>query len=137
MDEAERPTRPLRRRPDRGEGFLPQPGRRHVDGLLEERAFEGIRLVEDRQDVEIPVREQTLHGHLDAGDVLLDEDLVRCGAALRGDFGAAQDRLDPPPRREEGFGVVGPYDAPAAREKSRLQNAGIVHSPRRLGRVVV
>ena len=41
-----------------------EPGRRDVDRLLEERALERVRLVEDRQDVQRPGVEQPFDGDL-------------------------------------------------------------------------
>ena len=48
--------------------------RRDVEGLLEERAVERVRLVEERQDLEPPAPEEPLERHLGAGDEALDED---------------------------------------------------------------
>src|SRR5678816_1779134 len=57
-----------------------QARRRDVERLLEVRAFERVRLVEERQRVQRPAQQQAFQRHLEAGDVLLGEQILGGGA---------------------------------------------------------
>src|SRR5215468_11279587 len=53
-----------------------EPGRRHVDRLLEERAFERVGLVEERERAEPSGRQEALERYLDSGDEVLYENVT-------------------------------------------------------------
>ena len=98
---------------------------RHVDRLLEKGTVQRIGLVEDRQDLEGAVGQETFHRDLRPGNVLLDED-PRCRVpAPSRNVRVREDRSDSPPGRAEGLRIVPPDHAAASREKRRLQNARV------------
>ena len=101
------------------EGLRGQARRGHVDGLLEVRALEGIRLVEHRQDLEGAAAQEALDGHLHARDVALDQQRrVRVLAGL------GEDRPDSLGRGVGRRRIVGADHAAASRQRNRLDHAG-------------
>ena len=106
-------------------------GRGDVERLLEVGAVEGVGLVERGQDVELPVGQQRLDRHLDAGHERLDEDgllgpSARCGG----------DGPDPVGHRHRLHGGVGPDHPPASRQRTRLDHTGQPDGVGQLGHVV-
>ncbi len=111
LGEPDRASRPFARAGDEVEGRRREARRRHVDGLLEVRALERVGLVEDRQDLELPVPEQPFERDLDARHVLLDEDRP------------VPEGGDPGPGRGELLGGVAADHTLAARQPGRLHDA--------------
>ena len=122
LDEAERRGGVGRGSGDHLECPGRQPGRCHVDRLLEIGTLERIRLVEHRQDLEGAAPQQALDGDLLSGDVALDDE--RPAGVLAG-FG--QDRPDPSGRRAGVRRIVDADHTTTARQGDGLEDAGDPH----------
>ena len=113
-----------------------QPRGRDVDRLLEVRALERVRLVEQRQRVERAAHEQAFQRDLDARHVRLGQQELR-GVAAHLDVLAGEQRGDPPESGHELVGGVGADDAAAGRQRQGLQHAGKLHAARGQERIVL
>ena len=123
--QSERRARVAAHRRDAGLRGSGQPGGRDVDGLLEERPVERIRLVEEGQDVERAADQQPFEGDLASGHERLDEQGAPRFVGKRSlDLG--QDRRDAPERRDEFPRVVRADHAAARREHARLEDARVL-----------
>ena len=98
-------------------------GRRDVNRLLEERTFERIGLVEDRERGQLSARQHALDRELRAGNVGLDENLVFETGACGADLGAGQQRADAPEGGGQLRSGIGSDHAPAPRKTDRLEHA--------------
>ena len=110
--------------------------RRDVNGLLEVRAVERVRLVEQREHLERAAAQEPLERDLRAGHERLDEHLARLLLAARASLRARvpEQPRDAPPRGDEPGGIVRADDAAARREDERLQDARVRRRARsRLG----
>ena len=96
-----------------------QPRRRGEDRLLEVRALERVRLVEDRERLERAGAQETLDGHLGARHVALDQQ-----RPLRVLPGLGEDRANPRGGRRRRPRIVRPDHAAARRQRQRLYDAG-------------
>ncbi len=70
----------------------PSVGRRDVQGFLEERAVERVGLVEERQDVQRPVLQQTLERELAARDEAFHQQALVRVVPLRADLRQTEQR---------------------------------------------
>ena len=130
------PTAATRRFDDRPLVGLGQARRRRVDGLLEERALERVGLVEQRKDIEVAVDEQALERDFDARNITLDQNLAH-GLAERRNVGRLENAGDALGRGDEFGRIVSADDAPARRQRKRLEDAGIGRPGGGVRRVVV
>ena len=96
-----------------------QPRRRGEDRLLEVRALERVRLVEDRERLERAGAQETLNGHLGARHVALDQE-----RPLRVLPGLGEDRANPRGGRRRRPRIIRPDHAAARRQRQRLYDAG-------------
>ena len=135
LAEPERGARPERDPLDPLLRLPREPRRRHVDGLLEERAVERVRLVEERERLEPARHEEPLERDLAAGDELLDEQRAG-GLAAHGDVVAPEERGDAPEGGDELVRAVRADHAPARRERPRLQHARVGRAGGRARRVL-
>ena len=130
VDEAERLRAGRRGCPQRRLRSRGQARRRHVNGLLEEGAVQGVGLVEERERRELAPRQQPFERHLSPLDEVLHEDLPRRPAAPRRDVRRRENAGDPAPGGFEAGRIVRADDAAAARENRRLEDAGVGHISR-------
>ncbi len=108
----------------------------HVNRFFEERAVEGIGLVEQSQHVQSSVRQESFQRHFRARDEILDEKLPR-PLATAGHVGLLQNAPHPSVCGDE-LRRRGRSNHPAARrEAQRLQHAGISDPLGEYGSVLV
>jgi hypothetical protein len=95
---------------------------RHVDGLGEERAVERIRLVEQRQRVQLPSRQQALEGQLRSGHELLHDDVAGRVRVDGGHRRIGQQAGQPLGPGDQLHRPVGAHDPAAGRQVQRLDH---------------
>ena len=122
LREPERGTGRDRDALDRGLRGRGQARGRHVDRLLEERAVERIRLVEERERLQAAPQQEALERNLAPRHERLHQQVLR-GAAGDAHVVAAENRGDALERGDEAGGVVGPNDAAARRQGEGLEDA--------------
>ncbi len=93
--DSDRPKRALERRDDAPLRFGTGPRWRHVDRLFEERPFQRVGLVEEREDEEAALRDQGFDGEFLSGDVFLDQEVARFVTASPAQLGICQKCGDP------------------------------------------
>ncbi len=93
---------------------------REVVRLLEERSIERVRLVEDREDLERTVGEQSLHRDLETRDEALDEQVAPLLAVCL----AREQTFDARACAQQLRTVVGADHPTAGRHRYRLDHAG-------------
>ncbi len=127
LRQPERLRRVLRTGADGGLRLLGEPRGRDVDRLLEERSVQRIRLVEQREGVQLAADQQPLERHFRARDEFFHEDPVGALAQLE-DLRRGQNRRDPFERGDELRLIKSADDAAARREDERLEHARVAHS---------
>src|SRR5215472_8295660 len=97
--------------------------RRYIDCLFKKGTIQRIGLVEERQYLQLPMRQDTLQGYLEAGDEILDQDrsyLFRVALGKQQPFQAI-----------EGYNkflrVIGPYNTSASGEAQRFHHTRKSH----------
>ena len=99
--------------------------RRHVDGLLEERTVQRIRLVEDGERLQDAVHKDAFDRLLAPRDERLDQDVAVCWIPLLADVSGQQEAADALDGPRTSRGVVHAYHPPAPRQRQRLDNRGV------------
>ena len=95
-----------------------------VDGLLEERAVERVRLVEQGQGAEHAPGEQPFQRDLRARDERFAQDLTRSGGVQLQQLGGLQQPAQASEGEAESGGVVGAHDPAAAGQQQGFEHAG-------------
>src|SRR5207245_4635288 len=97
----------------------------NVERLLEARAVERVRLVEQREHVQVAAHEQSLESNLGPRNEFLDQHALEIGIAALCDVGRTKQGGDPEKGRAESLRVISADHAAAPREHQRLHHAGI------------
>src|SRR5262249_44693043 len=114
-----------------------KPRRCDIDSLLKKRAVQRIWLVEHREHAKDAISDQAFEGDLGAWYELFGQRLPCMRAAAARDLRISKNRAQPEHRGDELAAIIRPYYAAARRKECGLYDAGISHSPRYQGRVVI